>query len=490
MSLQTNSLAAQAAPTRSLSSSTQDKPANTFGRILQDRMSPQRVQQEPRPAAVQKNAQPNSVAKVQDSKDQETEQTATGNSLPEKLTTAGSVAAEDETQDSDSDTEQDATAVLASGPGVVSVENTVGVAPVVAGTVVDAATTASSIAVDTPTIVTDSTASVAAVVTGNTGGSSVSGATVASTSTVTGAQPEAAAVTVAGGQGADTLEAKSPGAQSASAIELAAGQSTKQPTVPGTAVLPKNARAQVLGPQPAGPRTTGQLPPGSEQEAEVSAESLTGSGSEAKSAVQQLAAGLQAARQQVTPLNGPLSGSTNRSISQVPDGSTAIPTLLNTAQPGVLATLPAPTAATALSMPVGVPPGDPRWAQAFTDRVVWLAQGNVQTANIRLNPPELGRLDIQISLQKDQASILIASPQQAVRHILEATLPQLRQQFDNMGFVGVQAQVTDQQPQQRDQSAHTAMSSAIAESDEGDLGQPLVTTMAARTQQGLLDLYI
>ncbi len=215
-----------------------------------------------------------------------------------------------------------------------------------------------------------------------------------------------------------------------------------------------------------------------------------GPNSDAKNALQQLAAGLQAADQRFVSIPNALATRADPTGTAVVDGAPAVPVILSNGQPAALSPLTPPTTSTVLTMPVGVQPGDPRWAQAFADRVAWLVQGNVQAANIRLSPPELGQLDIRISLQNDQASILIASPHQTVRHALESTMMQLRQQFDNMGFVTVQAQVTDQQPRQRDQSYFAAApDSAVSEATDGDLLQPLAA-VPIRAPQGLLDLYI
>ncbi|MGB5145940.1 MAG: flagellar hook-length control protein FliK [Porticoccaceae bacterium] len=81
------------------------------------------------------------------------------------------------------------------------------------------------------------------------------------------------------------------------------------------------------------------------------------------------------------------------------------------------------------------PVGQPGWGRELGSRVLWLAKDNQQHAELRLNPPHLGPLEVRISLQPDQgASLSFLSSHSAVRDAVAGALPQLREMLADGGF--------------------------------------------------------
>ena len=81
------------------------------------------------------------------------------------------------------------------------------------------------------------------------------------------------------------------------------------------------------------------------------------------------------------------------------------------------------------------PVGQPGWGRELGSRVLWLAKDNQQYAELRLNPPHLGPLEVRISLQSDQgASLSFLSSHAAVRDAVAGALPQLREMLADGGF--------------------------------------------------------
>jgi len=114
---------------------------------------------------------------------------------------------------------------------------------------------------------------------------------------------------------------------------------------------------------------------------------------------------------------------------------------------------PLPTHAAPVAQPVvDVPLGHAGWDSAFSQRVAWVASNNQQYAQLQLNPPNLGPVEIRISLNSDQANAAFTSPHAAVREAIEAALPRLRDMLaDNglsLGNVNVSSQSFQQQQQQ------------------------------------------
>lgn len=143
---------------------------------------------------------------------------------------------------------------------------------------------------------------------------------------------------------------------------------------------------------------------------------------------------------------------------------------------------------------ISVPLQDSRWAQDFSDKVVWLAKNDQQTAQININPPQLGPMHITLNLSGDQASALFVSPHAEVRQAIEDAMPQLREMLAgagiNLGQANVGAQLPQQNsgtPQQFSDSPRFGSDNAILHGDSGHgtmtLPQPV------RSGRGMVDLF-
>ncbi|WP_258304815.1 flagellar hook-length control protein FliK, partial [Escherichia coli] len=74
------------------------------------------------------------------------------------------------------------------------------------------------------------------------------------------------------------------------------------------------------------------------------------------------------------------------------------------------------------------------WSEAVADRVMWLSSQNLQSAEIQLDPAELGRMEVRIDMNRDQAQITFLSPHAGVRDALEGQMQRLRDMFDQQGL--------------------------------------------------------
>ncbi len=91
-----------------------------------------------------------------------------------------------------------------------------------------------------------------------------------------------------------------------------------------------------------------------------------------------------------------------------------------------------------------VPLGQPKWDQALANRVLWMINNDHLRADLRLNPPQLGPLDVRISIEGDQTNIHFSSPHGVVRESLENALPQLREMLSESGHHQVDVNVSQQ----------------------------------------------
>lgn len=111
------------------------------------------------------------------------------------------------------------------------------------------------------------------------------------------------------------------------------------------------------------------------------------------------------------------------------------------------------TAAEALSAPraspvpgaIEIPVGRPGWDQELGARVLWVVRDQLQHAELRLNPPNLGPLEVRLSLQSDQSiNLSFSASQLQARDAVEAAIPRLREMLAesgvNLGDVNVSSQ--------------------------------------------------
>ena len=83
---------------------------------------------------------------------------------------------------------------------------------------------------------------------------------------------------------------------------------------------------------------------------------------------------------------------------------------------------------------VRTPVGNPGWNHEFGEKLVWMAKNDQQTAQININPPQLGPIQIHLSLNGDQATATFASPFGEVRQAIESSLPQLKEMLASSGI--------------------------------------------------------
>ncbi len=69
------------------------------------------------------------------------------------------------------------------------------------------------------------------------------------------------------------------------------------------------------------------------------------------------------------------------------------------------------------------------WEQGLGERVIWMVGNSVQTVSLKISPAHLGPIDIKLSMQQDQASVSFHAQHAVVREVLEASIPRLREMF-------------------------------------------------------------
>jgi flagellar hook-length control protein FliK len=78
---------------------------------------------------------------------------------------------------------------------------------------------------------------------------------------------------------------------------------------------------------------------------------------------------------------------------------------------------------------VSVPVGERGWDRALGERVLWLVGQQVQAAEVKLNPPHLGPVEVRVSLTGQDASVSFTVAHGATRDAIEQAIPRLRELF-------------------------------------------------------------
>jgi len=105
------------------------------------------------------------------------------------------------------------------------------------------------------------------------------------------------------------------------------------------------------------------------------------------------------------------------------------------------------TRATAQAQPpLQLPTHVNQWGDAIGERVVWMAGQQLQQATLRIHPQHLGPLEINLTLQQDQASVTFNSPHAVVREAIEASVPRMRELFAQQQMQLVQVDVGQRDP--------------------------------------------
>lgn len=163
-------------------------------------------------------------------------------------------------------------------------------------------------------------------------------------------------------------------------------------------------------------------------------------------------------------------GSTNAAVHQV---------LAATPSHGSTPAMPA------TPLQVAQPVGTPGWGEEVGNRIVWMANRMESHAELVLTPPQMGRVEVSLTISGDQASANFASANPAVRDALEAALPRLREVLADAGIQLGQAQVGAENPGQTAREDKNGDNPGFDRAGERDAGPLRMTESGMSSPAGL-----
>jgi len=129
------------------------------------------------------------------------------------------------------------------------------------------------------------------------------------------------------------------------------------------------------------------------------------------------------------------------------------------------------------------------WGDAFNKRINMMVRGEVQKAELHLNPKELGPVEVKIKLSHDQASISFSAQHGVVREAIESALPRLREMLAESGLTLAGADVSPQFSQQQqgfqdERDSDSYVAEPTSNDDEGGENISII-----RGMDGLVDYF-
>lgn len=138
---------------------------------------------------------------------------------------------------------------------------------------------------------------------------------------------------------------------------------------------------------------------------------------------------------------------------------------------------------------------DQNWAADLGQKIVWLANNDKQSAQLTLNPPQMGPIEVSLDVDKGNASVSFVSANAEVRDAIETALPRLREMFASAGIELGQTNVGAQSfSQQQSGSNEQNHGSSRWMSDNAILaaeatGSLQTGAFSARQGNGMVDIF-
>lgn len=130
---------------------------------------------------------------------------------------------------------------------------------------------------------------------------------------------------------------------------------------------------------------------------------------------------------------------------------------------------------------------NPEWGNEFNQQIIWIGQQKIKSATIKLNPQELGPLEVSIKVVKEAATVNITTHSAPVRDLIEQALPRLR---DMMAEQGINLSQVNIESNNNHRQQSPQYDEKIRVDQEVNDEQALATTsLTARVSKRLIDYF-
>ncbi|MGZ8196103.1 MAG: flagellar hook-length control protein FliK, partial [Methylosarcina sp.] len=135
----------------------------------------------------------------------------------------------------------------------------------------------------------------------------------------------------------------------------------------------------------------------------------------------------------------------------------------------------------------------PDWNKDLGERIVWMTNRDMSSAEIKLNPQHLGPISVRIDMNSDQATIAFTAQHAAVKEIIEASIPKLREMMSHqqLNLVDINVSQNNSSDQHQSHSRHSLRNfNSFGQGNGGasDMGEEVENGRTV-ISKGLLSIY-
>ncbi|MFT7561680.1 MAG: flagellar hook-length control protein FliK [Flavobacteriales bacterium] len=132
--------------------------------------------------------------------------------------------------------------------------------------------------------------------------------------------------------------------------------------------------------------------------------------------------------------------------------------------------------------------GRAQWNPAVADKVMQMSAKNLSFAEIQLDPPELGQLQVRVNMNAEAVSVSFVTANPQVREALEQGSARLRELFEAEGMNLVDVDVSGGE-EQHAEGSHSNGNSIGGDTDDGELIDTVEHQMELKIDDGRLDAF-
>ena len=122
------------------------------------------------------------------------------------------------------------------------------------------------------------------------------------------------------------------------------------------------------------------------------------------------------------------------------------------------------------TLTLDTPVNNPRWGGELGKTVQWMMSQSMTGAQIRLNPQQLGPIEVRLQIENGQASLAFTAQHGATREALDAALPRLREMMAEQNIDLLDANVSEHSfAEQQQQNAEEHAESIVDEQETVNL---------------------
>ncbi|MEX2333978.1 MAG: flagellar hook-length control protein FliK, partial [Pseudohongiella sp.] len=134
--------------------------------------------------------------------------------------------------------------------------------------------------------------------------------------------------------------------------------------------------------------------------------------------------------------------------------------------------------------------GQQGWSDSLGRQLLVMSSQGITSAQIRLDPPELGSLTVKIQMSADQqTNVSFVSQHATVREALEQQLSRLQDLFRDQGLNLQDVSVSDQSPQQREDEANGQQNQGTGSGSESGEQETSASEPVLVRSESLIDFY-